>query len=61
MSITWDRDANYWFAQLAANAGALKAGGMVASMDQGVLPLRLLIQVFSRKIFPVSLLSVQFI
>lgn len=48
--------------QLAANAGALKAGGMVASMDQGGSPITwLLIQVFSRKIFPVSLLSVPFI
>ncbi len=36
--------------QLAANAGALKAGGMVASMDQGGSPItRLLIQVSPAK------------
>ncbi|MGU0172502.1 hypothetical protein ACVXG8_23280 [Escherichia coli] len=40
----------------------VKSRGMVASMDQGGFPITwLLIQVFSRKIFPVSLLSVQFI
>jgi PTS system galactitol-specific IIC component len=34
--------------QLAANAGALKAGGMVASMDQGGSPITwLLIQLFT--------------
>lgn len=35
--------------QLAANAGALKAGGMVASMDGVVRRLRLLIQLFTAK------------
>ncbi|EFC9328606.1 PTS galactitol transporter subunit IIC [Escherichia coli] len=39
--------------QLAANAGALKAGGMVASMDQGGSPITwLLIQVFSPQNIP---------
>ncbi|HFR6810267.1 TPA: PTS galactitol transporter subunit IIB [Shigella sonnei] len=39
--------------QLAANAGALKAGGMVASMDQGGSPITwLLIQVFSTQNIP---------
>ena len=38
---------------LAANAGALKAGGMVASMDQGGSPITwLLIQVFSPQNIP---------
>lgn len=35
--------------QLAANAGALKAGGQVASLDQGGSPSRLLIQLFARQ------------
>lgn len=36
--------------QLAANAGALKEGGMVASMDQGGSPITwLLIQLFTGK------------
>lgn len=35
--------------QLAANAGTLKAGGMVASMDGVVRRLRLLIQLFTAK------------
>ena len=35
--------------QLAANAGTLKAGGMVASMDGVVRRLRLLIQLFTRQ------------
>ncbi|HCS1561971.1 TPA: PTS galactitol transporter subunit IIC, partial [Shigella flexneri] len=39
--------------QPAANAGALKAGGMVASMDQGGSPITwLLIQVFSPQNIP---------
>ncbi|EES7657454.1 PTS galactitol transporter subunit IIC [Escherichia coli] len=39
--------------QLAVNAGALKAGGMVASMDQGGSPITwLLIQVFSPQNIP---------
>ncbi|MGC6744886.1 hypothetical protein ACP0HM_10175 [Escherichia coli] len=48
--------------QLAANAGALKAGGMVASMDQGGSPTPVTdLGFLPAKIFPVSLLSVQFI
>ncbi len=40
--------------QLAANAGTLKAGGMVASMDRVVRRLRLLIQLFTRKMWLAS-------
>ena len=40
--------------QLAANAGTLKAGGMVASMDRVVRRLRLLIQLFTGKMWLAS-------